>query len=798
MFLRAGALVLLTACTPLLLAQPATANTETAAQPPLDVAETSTDHGPDVTAPTPPDERVGVPLVFVQRQIPPSGTIYWDEPRDMPGVGARSRVRPAPPGRLLVREPDGRIRVLIDGARPTAASLQLIDVNAPEVSYDGRTIVFSGLPAGPYDASPASTVGRWRIFAIEADGSNLRQITFSDQGDLIYSTAQFGLSAPGLRSFDDYDPVFLPDGRICFASTRYPSLGQYSAVRASNLHVVNLDGSDLHRITSERNGADRPLVDPLTGRIVYSRWWRNHRFPIHDMTTIPTEVGPAVYGYSGAAYIQHLGLTGDRDNPVGGGSMFRNAWQATSMNPDGSDLRMFSGRFRDEAANHSYGGGFAPDGAFYGNFFPMFNMTEAAGFGGIRRFVRGPQRWSPVIGITSMTLQYVHYDPISYGVFVGNYAAEPEVLPDGRLVISWARDHMQDYGLYLVNPDGTGLERLYDAPGTTELRARVLAPRSLPPIAPDVYRDNPAVPFPNRLPPPAGGPYEQDGQFVFAALNVYANAPVDADIVSAPPVGSAGTIRFFLDQQRQSPGSFPHIDWPILLDEQPVSPAGVVIAPAPANVPLFEQLRSPAPLYQVPLTGGPYANGAAHVTGFNFAPAGAVARCVGCHAGHTQMSIPPEPEFSNLAPGAILQVSSARDPNYTGGLIDRRARTGEVWRYWNSAPGQQSNQWVRLIFRVPVTVRTVRLYNPRFGDEAGSTLQVNAATVILYDDAASTIEVARRASGPLAVEGTDVPFADLRARSVRINLDSVTGRFYGIQLAALAEVEVIARGEAGP
>ena len=25
----------------------------------------------------------------------------------------------------------------------------------------------------------------------------------------------------------------------------------------------------------ERHGVDRPLVDPLTGKIVYSRWWRN-------------------------------------------------------------------------------------------------------------------------------------------------------------------------------------------------------------------------------------------------------------------------------------------------------------------------------------------------------------------------------------------------------------------------------------------------------------------------------------------------------------------------------------------
>ena len=41
-----------------------------------------------------------------------------------------------------MREPDGQIRVLVDGSAPTPASLNLIDVNAPDVSYDGTQIVW--------------------------------------------------------------------------------------------------------------------------------------------------------------------------------------------------------------------------------------------------------------------------------------------------------------------------------------------------------------------------------------------------------------------------------------------------------------------------------------------------------------------------------------------------------------------------------------------------------------------------------------------------------------------------------
>ena len=742
---------------------------------------------------------IAVPLVLVSRAINDQGSIYWDVPKDMPGVGPHSRVRPAAPGRLLVREPSGELRVLVDGSRPTAASLDLIDVDGPAVSYDGRTIVFAGLVrprgGGAYDPDPARSTGAWRLYTIRADGSGLTQLTVTDETSL--DDSRFGPARDSLQGYDDFDPVFLPDGRICFSSTRWPSYAQYSGVRASNLYVIDADGRRLHRITAERNGADRPLVDPVTGKIVYARWWRNHRFPVDSLATIPVDPNDLSKGY-----LQRDGLTADRDDPVGGPSLFRNAWQAATINPDGTGLALWSGSLRDETTNHTYGGAFTPDGVFYANFFPLINMTEASGFGGIRRVTRGPGRYADVIGISTPRLDYVHpSNPTSYGIENGQYAAEPEVLPDGRIVFSLAPDVGQDYGLYVMKADGTGLEKIHDPAGTSELRARALAPRPVPPILPDAYRDDAQARAASPLPPLAEGPYDVDGTFTFEALNVYFNAGVDQDIVSAPPVGSAASIRFFIDHQRQSPGSFPALDWPILLGERPIAADGSVSEPtAPAFVPLFEQLRGPQSAgYRVPLTGLPGGDGSAHVAGMNFAPSGAVARCVGCHAGHTLIPVPAtaaEAQWTNLAPGATVRVSSARDPRYTNGLIDRRVQKGEIYRYWNSAPDQQSGQWVELHFPVPVSVRTVRLYNPRPGEEANSSIQIRATTVTLYADDAVTQEVASATSGEVAVSGTDVPFADVKARVVRVALDQVTGTFYGIRLASLAEIEVIARGEA--
>jgi hypothetical protein len=366
---------------------------------------------------------------------------------------------------------------------------------------------------------------------------------------------------------------------------------------------------------------------------------------------------------------------------------------------------------------------------------------------------------------------------------------EPAATPDGRIIVSWTPDHRQDYGLYVANLNGTGRTLLYDNPGTTELRARVVQARPLPPVIADRVTQIPSL-----LPPLQAGPYATDGTFVFDALNVYANAPVDTDIVSAPPVGSAEKIRFFTDFQRTAFLASSVQDWPILLTEMPVNPDGSVRnLQAPANLPLFEQLRSSG--NTVPLTGGPNVDGAAHVTGLNFGRPGDAQRCVGCHTGHTMINVPAsdeEAKWTNLAPGAAVNFSSLDSglPN-ANGLIDRRvhmAVSNPNQKYWFSRSGQSpTTQWVQLTFPVPITVRTVRLYNI---PAINHNIPVMDTTVRLFSDAAGTQEVANKPSGPLSENGTNVNFENVLTRVVRVEFRSVNAG-----VAGLAEVEVIARGE---
>ncbi|MEO8670044.1 MAG: hypothetical protein ABI411_01945 [Tahibacter sp.] len=725
-------------------------------------------------------------LVFVERQIAADGNDVGIG-ADLAGVGAHSRVRPAAPGRLLVRESNGTIRVLVNGAAPTAP-FQLIDVSAPAVSYDGAHIVFAGLAAGAWSSAARASTGGWRLYLINADGSGLHALTTSD---VAADYSQFG-SGPAVWPYDDYDPAYLPDGRIVFASTRWPAFAQFADVRASNLWIVNAAGNNLHRITSERNGADRPLIDPVSGKIVYFRWWRNQRLP--DARSDDEYYDPA---QPALGYVRHAGLSTRASDAVGNpGRGARNGWQIVSVNPDGSEMILFGGKASSDQDAFGYGGGFASNGVLYANFFPSLNLADAAGFGGIRSYSRGQTQWSAHSGVVKRDpALHLAGTPENAQLYNPPYTTDPEVIADGRIVFCRAAGIAQDYGLWIAAP-GNPAQLLYDNPGTAELHPRALLARPAPPVLPDVYRDAPTqAPYPQFLPPPVGTSLLRDGSFVFDALNVYANANVDVDIPNAPAVGSAASIRFFADHQRTAPGTFASLDWPLLIDEKAVSIEGRVQANAPAFLPLFEQLRSaPGAGYEVPRTNWPRGDGAAHVAGMNHDRAGVRAVCSGCHAGHTLIAVPTEANapWSNLAPGATLRVSSQRAGSILDGLIDRKVFLGPIRATWTSAAGQTASQWAELEFPVPVVVRNVRLYNPRPGDEANSSIQVTATRVSLRD--VNGAEVDAKTTGSVLLFGTDVAFTDVPARRVRVEILGASGTFDGSAAVGLAEIEVIAKG----
>ncbi|MBT7301227.1 MAG: DUF1080 domain-containing protein, partial [Victivallales bacterium] len=91
----------------------------------------------------------------------------------------------------------------------------------------------------------------YHVWEIRADGTGLRQITKGH--------------------YHDFNPVELPDGRICFSSSRVEAYSMCQNYLACALHVCNADGSDLHRIDFTTLCTNAPAVMP-DGSLIATRW----------------------------------------------------------------------------------------------------------------------------------------------------------------------------------------------------------------------------------------------------------------------------------------------------------------------------------------------------------------------------------------------------------------------------------------------------------------------------------------------------------------------------------------------
>lgn len=117
-----------------------------------------------------------------------------------------------------------------------------------DLHYDGDRMLFSSLDAKK----------RWQVYEIGADGKHLAQVTDGAATDV-----------------DNYDAVYLPDGRIIFGSTRcfqgVPCVGGGNSV--ANLYLMNADRdpNTVRQITFEQDHDWCPTV-MHDGRVMYTRW----------------------------------------------------------------------------------------------------------------------------------------------------------------------------------------------------------------------------------------------------------------------------------------------------------------------------------------------------------------------------------------------------------------------------------------------------------------------------------------------------------------------------------------------
>ncbi len=116
-------------------------------------------------------------------------------------------------------------------------------VRDPDPSFDGRKIVFS---------MRRNLKDDYHIYEMEVATGHLNQLTYGS-----------GLS--------DIDPIYLPDGKILFSSTREPKYCMCNRHVMCNLFTMQGDGSEIQQIghSTLHEGHAALLSD---GRVIYDRW----------------------------------------------------------------------------------------------------------------------------------------------------------------------------------------------------------------------------------------------------------------------------------------------------------------------------------------------------------------------------------------------------------------------------------------------------------------------------------------------------------------------------------------------
>ncbi len=124
---------------------------------------------------------------------------------------------------LIPAEPSGTTKNLTSAHHSGTA-----DIRDPAISYDATQVAFS-MRKSETDCS--------NIYVMNIDGTNLRQVT-SDTGTL-----------PNGIKISNVEPVWGPDDRLYFVSTRMGEMSAHDDWPLSNVFLVNVDGTGLTRMS---------------------------------------------------------------------------------------------------------------------------------------------------------------------------------------------------------------------------------------------------------------------------------------------------------------------------------------------------------------------------------------------------------------------------------------------------------------------------------------------------------------------------------------------------------------------
>lgn len=672
---------------------------------------------PGHAAPTLEPEGGTPPIIFVARaHLATPDDIFEDDlgPAGQFGTGLPKF---APGSKLVRRDPDGSLYVYDTPG--------LVDIQAPDVNFDGTKIVFSGATT----LIPGTTNSGWRLYEINVDGSGFHPLTFSDRNITIPNAELWG-NQETYGTYNDWFPAYLADGRIAFVSTRYPTRSHYDNRASTNLYIINGDGSNLHRVTTERAGLLHPTPLP-DGRILLTRWWNQFNQPTNqgiynrednrDYDQYLAD-GTIIFANPDATFNPANGL-------LPGGQEIRdapNTWHLMTVNPDGTSFKRYAWTpaftwARDIDSGHDTYQGAQP--AIILNNGQTFIAFTSQADGSM---VHSTQHTGIRVARPGLEMLYANAFDALAGQTIEQYwndedttvyALHPWGMPDGTILYSQSSEdnslpttgqftegaHIFDlqgstlrYQLYTMNLDGSnktllpvdlssiglGTADVMDAKpivarvGWSALTDEFTSTPSDDPVSGNVPNSLAEYWFSNN------GPDDIETATIHNP-NVYANASLYAPHVNnSPPPGSVAFVQLWIDAN-QFTGAYCYDDWPdpcadfewdnqvraVLWDEVPVSLTGEFTMTIPADVMGFFVLRD-AEHNAVRGWNRGYISIA---QGSAWARPGETVTCVGCHMGHVSGSIEDvkaeaEQGWTNVAPYAVASASSYHfndgDPDY--------------------------------------------------------------------------------------------------------------------------------------
>jgi hypothetical protein len=151
-------------------------------------------------------------------------------------------------GRILVAVPGGKPRVLSSGFHSAAD---------PDVSFDGKRVVFAG---------KKQATDPWCIYEVNADGTGLRQVTCG-KGDCrqpVYQSTVHTLTPTSTEAWV----------RIAFVGTDPGEENEAGVGPNTSLWACKLDGLALRRLTFNLSNDMDPTI-LRDGRMVYAAWMRH-------------------------------------------------------------------------------------------------------------------------------------------------------------------------------------------------------------------------------------------------------------------------------------------------------------------------------------------------------------------------------------------------------------------------------------------------------------------------------------------------------------------------------------------